>query len=138
WLPRLGLIWPISPSLEFFAQHARGLRAPPFGDVNIGLEWPQFRVRAIANPDLKPEKGRTFEAGLRWRGTNARAEVALYRNDYRDFIQSRAPLGFDPESGFNLFQSVNRDRVRIEGGELRLRHRLGAGFSAELAGEWSR
>src|SRR5699024_1677505 len=31
-----------------------------------------------------------------------------------------------------------RDRVRIEGGELRLRHRLGAGFSAELAGEWSR
>jgi hemoglobin/transferrin/lactoferrin receptor protein len=138
WLPKLGLVWPMGERMEFFAQYARGLRAPPFEDVNIGLELPQFRVRAIANPDLEPEEGRTVEAGLRWRGPDTRAELALYRNDYKDFIQTRAPLGFDPASGFLLFQSINRDRVRIEGGELRWRQRLGAGFSAELAGEWSR
>ncbi|MEE4304716.1 MAG: TonB-dependent receptor [Wenzhouxiangella sp.] len=138
WLPKLGLVWPFGESMELFAQYARGLRAPPFEDVNIGLEYPQFRVRAIANPDLEPEKGRTFEAGFRWRGRDTLAELALYRNDYENFIQTRAPLGFDPASGFLLFQSVNRDRVRIEGGELRLRQRLGGGFSAELAGEWSR
>ncbi|WP_376697152.1 TonB-dependent receptor [Wenzhouxiangella sp. EGI_FJ10305] len=138
WLPRLGLVWPMGERMEFFAQYARGLRAPPFEDVNIGLELPQFRVRAIANPDLDPEKGRTLEAGLRWRGADTLTELALYRNDYKNFIQTRAPLGFDPASGFLLFQSINRDRVRIEGGELRWRQRLGAGFSAELAGEWSR
>ncbi|NEZ05039.1 TonB-dependent receptor [Wenzhouxiangella sp. XN201] len=138
WLPKLGLVWPMGDSTEFFAQYARGLRAPPFGDVNIGLELPQFRVKAIANPDLEPEKGRTVEAGLRWRGTASRAEVTLYRNDYRNFIQTRAPLGFDPASGFLLFQSINRDRVRIEGGELRLQQHLGGGFTAELSGEWSR
>ncbi|NBB92230.1 MAG: TonB-dependent receptor [Gammaproteobacteria bacterium] len=137
WLPRLGLVWPLGDSMEFFAQYARGLRAPPFGDVNIGLEYPQFNVRAISNPDLEPEKGRTFEAGFRWRGRDTLAELALYRNDYRNFIQSRAPLGFDPASGFLLFQSINRDRVRIEGGELRWRQALGAGFNAELAAEWS-
>ncbi|MDZ7789420.1 MAG: TonB-dependent receptor [Xanthomonadales bacterium] len=138
WLPKLGLVWPMGERMEFFAQYARGLRAPPFEDVNIGLELPQFRVRAIANPDLEPEKGRTVEAGLRWRGSNTLAELALYRNDYKNFIQTRAPLGFDPVSGFLLFQSINRDRVRIEGGEIRLRRQLGAGFSTELAGEWSR
>ncbi|WP_376690075.1 TonB-dependent receptor domain-containing protein [Wenzhouxiangella sp. EGI_FJ10409] len=138
WLPRLGLVWPLGDSMEFFAQYARGLRAPPFEDVNIGLEYPQFNVRAIANPDLEPEKGRTVEAGLRWRGNDTLAELALYRNDYKNFIQTRAPLGFDPASGFLLFQSINRDRVRIEGGELRLRQDLGGGFSTELAGEWSR
>lgn len=138
WLPRLGLVWPLGSSMELFVQYARGLRAPPFEDVNIGLEYPQFRVRAIANPDLEPEKGRTFEAGFRWRGGDTRAELALYRNDYRNFIQTRAPLGFDPASGFLLFQSINRDRVRIEGGELRLQRHLGAGLSAELAAEWSR
>jgi hemoglobin/transferrin/lactoferrin receptor protein len=138
WLPKLGVVWPLGERMEWFAQYARGLRAPPFEDVNIGLELPMFRVRAIANPDLEPEKGRTIETGLRWRARETLAELALYRNEYRNFIQTRAPLGFDPESGFLLFQSVNRDRVRIEGGELRLRQRLAGGFSAELAGEWSR
>src|SRR5690625_129008 len=138
WQPRLGLVWPLNGSMELFAQYARGLRAPPFSDVNIGLEYAQMRVRAIANPDLKPEKGRTVEAGLRWRGQSTLAELAVFRNDYRDFIQTRAPMGLDPASGFMIFQSINRDRVRIEGGELRLRQQLGAGLSLELAGEWSR
>jgi len=138
WLPKLGLVWPIGQTMEWFAQYARGVRAPPFGDVNIGLELAQFGVRAIANPDLESERGTTIETGLRWRGVNAQAELALFRNDYKDFIQTRAPLGFDPVSGFIVFQSINRDRVRIEGGELRWRRHLDAGFSAELAGEWSR
>jgi hemoglobin/transferrin/lactoferrin receptor protein len=138
WTPRLGLLWPLGPNAEAFAQYARGFRSPPFDDVNIGLELAQFGVRAIANPDLKPERGRTLEAGLRLRGPATRLELVAFRNRYDDFIQSRAPLGFDPVSGFVLFQSINRDRVRIEGGELRLRQALGSGLSAELAAEWTR
>lgn len=138
WMPKLGFLWPVNGSMELFAQYARGFRAPPFEDVNIGLEIPMFNVRAIANPDLDPERGRTTEAGFRWRGEDTLAELALFRNNYRDFIQTRAPLGFDPASGFLLFQSINRDQVRIEGGELRARHRLGAHFTAELAAEWTR
>ncbi len=138
WMPRLGLLWPLGPNIEAFAQYARGFRSPPFDDVNIGLELAQFGVRAIANPDLKPERGRTLEAGLRWRGSSTRLELVAFRNRYKDFIQSRAPLGFDPGSGFVLFQSINRDRVRIEGSELRLRQTLSRGLSAELATEWTR
>ena len=138
WLPKLGLLWPVGEAMEVFAQYARGFRAPPFEDVNIGLEIPMFNIRAIANPDLDPERGRTTEAGLRWRGADTLAELAIFRNDYRDFIQTRAPIGFDPVSGFIQFQSVNRDSVRIEGAEMRLRQALPANLTGEIAGEWSR
>src|SRR5690625_7141120 len=100
--------------MELFAQYARGLRAPPFSDVNIGLEYAQMRVRAIANPDLKPEKGRTVEAGLRWRGQSTLAELAVFRNDYRDFIQTRAPLGLDPAS--EIGRASRRDGGEPTGG----------------------
>ncbi|MFW5927283.1 MAG: TonB-dependent receptor domain-containing protein [Wenzhouxiangella sp.] len=138
WMPKFGVLWPIGENTELFGQYARGFRAPPFEDVNIGLEIPMFNIRAIANPDLEPERGRTIEAGWRWHTPGTLAELVVFRNDYKDFIETRAPLGFDPASGFLLFQSINRDRVRIEGGELRLRQRLGAGFATELAAEWTR
>jgi hemoglobin/transferrin/lactoferrin receptor protein len=138
WMPKLGLLWPVGDAMELFAQYARGFRAPPFEDVNIGLEIPMFNARAIANPDLEPERGRTTEAGLRWRSADTVAEFAVFRNDYRDFIQTRAPLGFDPVSGFLQFQSINRDSVRIEGAEMRLRQTLPANLTGELAAEWSR
>ena len=138
WLPKLGLLWPMGKHAEFFAQYAEGFRAPPFADVNIGLEYAQFNVRAIPNPDLKPERGRTLEAGLRWRGAHTQVEFAVYHNRYRDFIQTRAPLGPDPETGWLLFQSINRDRIHMEGVELRWEQRLGAGFSTTVSAWWSR
>lgn len=119
WLPKFGAVWQASAQLSVFAQYARGYRAPPFADVNIGLYYPQFNVIAIANPDLRAESGNTLELGLRWRSALTRLSASLYDNRYRDFIQSRAPLGFDPQQQLLVFQSVNRDSVRIKGLELR-------------------
>jgi len=138
WAPRLGLVWPLADNAEFFAQYARAFRSPPFSDVNIGLDIPMFNIRALPNPDLKPERGQTLEAGLRWRGSAARAELVLFRNQFRDFISTRALVGVDPETGTLLFQSVNRERVRIEGVEFRSTLPLPSAFSLELGGEWSR
>lgn len=119
WLPKVGLLWPFTNNAEGFAQYARGYRAPPFADVNVGLYYPQFRVLAIANPDLKPERGYTFETGLRWRSTQTRASITAFHNRYSDFIESRAALGFDPQRGLLIFQSINRDKVVVEGLEAR-------------------
>lgn len=138
WLPKLGLLWSLTEQMELFTQYARGFRAPPFEDVNIGLDIPMFNIRALPNPDLKPERGHTVEAGFRYRGPSTRAELAVFRNRYSDFIQTRAPQGFNPVSGRIEFQSINIDRVLIEGAELRIRQGLGGGFGAELAAEWIR
>lgn len=116
--PKLGLRYVASASLNLFAQYARGFRAPPFSDVNLGLNIPAFGYSAIPNPDLRPERSSGIELGARWSGEHASGEVALYDNDYRDLIESRVNLGRDPQSGLLVFQSQNRDRARIRGVEL--------------------
>jgi hemoglobin/transferrin/lactoferrin receptor protein len=142
--PRLGLRWQLGQGLHLFAQHSRGFRAPPFGDVNVGFAIPVFNYVALPNPDLRAEKSRGNELGLRWERPGAAAQLSVYRNDYRDLIESRANLGVDPDSGALIFQSVNRDRARIEGVEIAVQQSLDAlspraeGFSLRFASAWSR
>ncbi|MEN1729565.1 MAG: TonB-dependent receptor, partial [Pseudomonadota bacterium] len=113
--PRLGAIYSITDSTDVFAQYARGFRAPPYNDVNVGFTNLQFGYTAIPNPDLKPEESQCWELGLRTRGQWGAFDVTAYRNDYDDFIESFVSLGVDPMTGLLVFQSRNFTDVRIEG-----------------------
>lgn len=115
--PRLALRWSLGGGNSLFAQYARGFRAAPFGDVNIGLILPVYNYEVRANPDLRPESSHGLELGWRHVGDTLRASVSVYENRYRDLIESRANLGIDPVTKRLVFQSVNRDRARIRGVE---------------------
>lgn len=130
--PKLGLRWNRG-ALGLYAQYARGFRAPPFSDVNIGLNLPTFNYVALPNPDLKPERSEGLELGLRWDGEFLKGTLAVYDNRYRDLIESRANMGRNA-SGQLVFQSVNRDRARIRGVELEGRWWLAS--LSERAGGW--
>lgn len=142
--PKLGVTWRFTDALGGFFQYAHGFRSPPPEEVNIGLEVPLFNIRAIPNPDLKPEKSDGFEVGLRWRAQTVDLTASVYDNEYRDFIESKVNLGPDPATGVTLFQSQNVARARIYGAELSLTLRGDAladglaGWSARLAAAWSR
>jgi len=138
WAPRVGLVWPVAEELDVFFQFARGFRSPPFEDVNIGLDIPPFGIRAIPNPDLDPELGHTLETGIRYRSRSTMLDLAVFRNRFKDFIDTRALVGFDPIEQVLMFQSINRDRVEIKGAEFHARQTLGLGFDLELAAEWTR
>ncbi len=116
--PKLGLVAPLGGSADIWLQYAHGFRAPSFEDANIGLDIPLFNIRAIPNPDLKPETSDGVEAGLRWRRPWARINLTGFYTRYDDFIESKVRLGLDPDSGRILFQSQNIDRARIYGAEL--------------------
>jgi hemoglobin/transferrin/lactoferrin receptor protein len=139
--PKLGLRYAASDALSLFAQYARGFRAPPFSDVNLGLNIPAFGYSAIPNPELRPERSHGFEVGARWSGEHAGGEIALYDNRYRDLIESRVNLGRDPQSGLLVFQSQNRDRARIRGIELNGNASLAPwgleAYSATVSASWS-
>ncbi|MCX7557206.1 TonB-dependent hemoglobin/transferrin/lactoferrin family receptor [Xanthomonadaceae bacterium JHOS43] len=132
--PRVGLRWSPGGGHSLFAQYARGFRAPPFGDVNIGLLLPVFNYEVRANPDLRPESSHGLELGWRHIGRDLRASVSIYENRYRDLIESRANLGVEPGTGVLVFQSVNRDRARIRGLEADLLWRLPT--HSQGAGGW--
>lgn len=115
--PRVALRWSPGGGHSLFVQYARGFRAPPFGDVNIGLVLPVYNYEVRANPDLRPERSEGLELGWRHVGDALRASVSIYENHYRDLIESRANLGVEAGSGLLVFQSINRDRARIRGFE---------------------
>ena len=142
--PKLGVTREFDGGLTLFAQYARGFRAPPPEDLNIGLELPLFNVRAIPNPDLEPETSDGYELGLRWSGAAGSLAASTYYTDYQDFIESKVNLGRDPETGVTLFQSQNVAEARIYGWELSLQARLDEwlprleGWSTRLSAAWSK
>ncbi len=114
--PKLGLIWRFNERLSAYGNYARGFRAPPYSDVNVGFTNVQFGYTAIPNPDLKPETSNSFEVGLRGGVEDAMASVAAFYNRYRNFIQSFVSQGVNAD-GLLVFQSQNLTRVRIFGAE---------------------
>jgi hemoglobin/transferrin/lactoferrin receptor protein len=141
--PRVGLTWKLDEGASVFLQYAHGFRAPPFEDVNIGLDLPQFNVRAIPNPDLKPEQSDSLELGLRLDGATVVGSASAWFGRYRDFIQSKVNLGPEPDSGIVLFQSQNLERAEIWGLEAAMSVALVAasprleGWTADLSAAYA-
>jgi hemoglobin/transferrin/lactoferrin receptor protein len=142
--PKLGFLYQASNNITFFGQYAHGFRAPPFEDVNIGLDIPLFNIRAIPNPDLKSESSDGLELGIRWAQAGSSVNLAAYYTDYQDFIETKVNLGPDPESGVVLFQSQNIDEAHIYGAELQFSQDLSywsdalSGMDLNLGLAWNR
>jgi hemoglobin/transferrin/lactoferrin receptor protein len=113
--PKLGVQWQLNDRLAWFAQYARGFRAPPFEDVNIGLDIPQFNIRALPNPDLEAETSDGIELGLRYRG-GGRVPPSRCSAPTTTISSSRRCRWVpDPLTGVLLFQSRNIDRAASTG-----------------------
>jgi hemoglobin/transferrin/lactoferrin receptor protein len=142
--PKLGLTRRFGDSLSAYFQYSNGFRAPPPEDVNIGLDLPLLNVRAIPNPDLKPEQSNGYELGLRYEGGALRFAASGYYTDYDDFIESKVNLGADPETKVIIFQSQNIARARIYGTEVSASASAGewaaalSGWTARLSVGWSK
>lgn len=131
--PKLAIGLRMREGVSLYLQYAHGFRSPPFDDVNIGLDLPQFNTRAIPNPDLEPERSDSLELGLRFSGTVLSGTASVYASRYRDFIESRVNIGTEPGTGTTLFQSRNLARAEILGAEAALAADLGA-WRPSLAG----
>ena len=136
--PKLGVMYKLNNDSNMYAQYVRGFRAPPFDDVNIGLNIPIFNIRAIANPDLKSETSNGIEFGYRYFGEKNQVNLALFSTNYKDFIESKAVLGVDPESGTLLFQSRNIDKAEIYGFEMAHQWQITQAISTYTSLGWTR
>jgi vitamin B12 transporter len=97
---RAGIEWqPFDRAVTLFARIGEGFKLPSFYALGHPL---------VGNPDLRPERSRSVEAGVDWKaaaGTSLR--FSWYDNHYRDLID------FDPAS----FVLVNRAHVEARGFE---------------------
>ena len=121
---RLGVVYEFTESFSGFARYSEGFRAPPYDDVNVGFSNFAGGYKTIANPNLKSERSSGIEVGARFQLAGGSFSIAAFQNDYDDFIESGAiapeflPTGIDPNDGLLTFQSINRDKVEINGIEL--------------------
>ena len=96
----LGAAYDIAGNLSFRLNWGEAFKLPSFFALGHGL---------VGNPDLKPEKGESWDVGLQWRPTSSiEIETVYFSNKYRDLID------FDAE----LFTNVNRNKVETSGVEL--------------------
>lgn len=130
--PKFGVIYDMTDSQQWYAHYSHGYRPPPFDDVNLQLNIPAFRIRAVPNPDLRSETSDNLEWGYRYDGAHTQLDLGLFYARYEDFIQSRVPVGVDT-NGFLLFQSRNIDEARIHGIEARIQHQWDA---SDAGAQW--
>ncbi len=143
WSPKIGALIPLGPRHRISLQAATGFRAPPYFDTNIGGTAMPLGYAIVPNPDLKPEKSRGLEAGLRGAVEGFDYSLTAFRTDYSDLIVSRAPLACPGNAlcvpGAPItFQSQNVTRARIEGVEARAEARLGRAWTAKVGAAWAR
>ena len=120
--PRLGVVWRLNPAFAPYAQFARGFRAPTPDQVNNGFTNLNANppYESIGNPNLKAERARSFELGIRGAAGDWRWQASAYDNRYRDFISQEQRDGtVGGGTHGTVFQYVNLANARIHGWELR-------------------
>ena len=93
--------------------------------AGVGFRAPNVVERffpGFGNPDLRPERARSYEAGVRRALGRGQVELRAFRTDYEDLIE------FDPAT----FLAGNVGHARNEGLELGARWPLGAATSLRL------
>lgn len=101
-----GYGYALTDALKLVASASTAFSAPTFNDLFFPFG---------GNPELKPERARSLEAGVQYRSGAATARLQFFRNRFRDLI------GFDA-----AFNRVNVGRATAQGAEFAYEVAFGA------------
>jgi outer membrane receptor for ferrienterochelin and colicins len=113
--PRLAAMWRPREAVAVRASLGRGFRAPDFKALYLDFVNSAAGYAVRGNPDLRPEESTSASLGTEWTGERFWARAAAFRNEYRDFIETREP----DAQGTYTYANVARGRtegVELEGG----------------------
>lgn len=89
--PKAGLAFKASDSLSLRASAGSAFRAPSIYDL---YRTTRVTYNIMANPELKPEKVRTWEVGADWKPwQGGEAKLTYFENDLRDLVYVRGSSG---------------------------------------------
>ncbi|MFT4102628.1 MAG: TonB-dependent hemoglobin/transferrin/lactoferrin family receptor [Burkholderiaceae bacterium] len=150
WTPRLGLGYEWRPRQIVYASFLTGFRMPTPEQLNrVGQSAvATFIHDFVPNPDLRPERSRGVEVGLRGEAGGGSYELSAFYNRYTDFISTDMIAYIPPgQSGgpraIRRFQSRNVGDAQIYGveakGQMPIGHWFGAADRWRLIGalQWS-
>lgn len=96
-----GVEWNLTlkDGLHGFASMGRSFRVPTYTELYYDTPANQ------GNPDLKPERGWTYEAGLRWREKGLSGHFSLFLRDAEDVIDWIRTSDLDPWKAQNVVEN---------------------------------
>nr|WP_314533821.1 TonB-dependent receptor [uncultured Pseudomonas sp.] len=119
--PKFGTTYQFNDHYTWYGQYAEGFRTPSAKALYGRFENTSGGYQVAPNPDLEPEKSKSYETGLRGQFEAGSFDVAVFYNKYRDFINENAITpGYDELT----FQSNNIKHATIKGVELKGRLNL--------------
>jgi iron complex outermembrane receptor protein len=95
WLPAAGLSFRLTDATRLFANFSTAFRAPTFNQMFNDSS------RLVGNPDLRPEKGKTYEAGVKFTGRAIKIRLAGFYMEYEDKIDTGYIPGIADKTYFN-------------------------------------
>ncbi|SER14009.1 hemoglobin/transferrin/lactoferrin receptor protein [Pseudomonas sp. NFACC02] len=120
--PKLGVTYAINDAYTWYGQYAEGFRTPSAKALYGRFENRNTGYIVEPNPELEPEKSKSYETGFRGRFDEGSFDVAVFYNKYRDFINEDA---IQPATSTQaVFQSNNIKHATIKGVELKGRLNL--------------
>lgn len=119
--PKFGTTYSFDDHYTWYGQYAEGFRTPTAKALYGRFENAVGGYQVAPNPDLEPEKSRSYETGLRGQFDAGTFDVTVFYNKYRDFIDENA---ITPGYSELTFQSNNIAHATIKGLELKGRLNL--------------
>jgi hemoglobin/transferrin/lactoferrin receptor protein len=119
--PKFGTTYSFNDNYTWYGQYAEGFRTPTAKALYGRFENLAGGYQVAPNPDLEPEKSKSYETGLRGQFEAGTFDVAVFYNKYRDFIDENA---ITPGYTETTFQSNNIKHATIKGVELKGRLNL--------------
>lgn len=123
-IPQISFTFKPHEEYTLYARYAEGFKMPTVQQLYTSYSNAMGSLNIVPNPDLKPEKVKSFEVGIRRAFNHHWWSIAAYYNDYSDFIKSQQLIA----GTANDYTSQNISKVKIWGIE--------ASGSYELHRDW--
>lgn len=114
---RIGVIWELTDSTKIFGQYGQGFKSPDFNQLFYSFANDMFGYKYQPNPELTSEYSDSYEFGLRGQAKELFWEVAAFRTNYDDFIDTKSDFT-DPNYPAGIYRHVNVAESKVEGFEL--------------------
>ncbi len=110
---RLGTVFRFDQEHSVYAQYAEGFKMPTAEQLFTSV--PSLTSSVIPNPDLKPERVRSYEAGFRGVYPRGRWSLAAFHAEYEDFIQSFVTIPGTADVTYRNLSEVTVSGVEASG-----------------------
>lgn len=127
--PKLSAYYRLNEIFRMKGSYSEGFRAPSVYELYTGSLYTKKKI-LYANPDLNPEKSRTYELGVEAHLTGYHFGITAFRNDLRDMIgEIQTGTQEDGKKTIPVFELRNIEEATTQGVELNAEAILPFGLS---------